>query len=333
MLVSAVLMTMLAAQTPIVGQIEIFGARKIPQERILKALDVKPGDPLPPSKSRLEETLLAVDGVARATVEAFCCEAGKAILYVGIEERGAPAFPLRDWPQGDLQLPPEITEVYHDYTIALAQAMREGDVVEDISRGHSLMTNIACRVLQERFVGLAEVHLEALRAVLRESDDEEQRAVAAYVLGYAPRKADVTADLQLALRDPDADVRANALRALRPIAALAQKDPALGIKVETTWFVEMLNSTVLKDRLEAVRTLLMLTDQGMSASTADHLRERGLRSLEEMAHWRHLEHALPAYLLLGRLAGMDLTELEQAWARGEGPQKLQEIEQKLKSKK
>ena len=36
---------------------------------------------------------------------------------------------------------------------------------------------------------------------------------------------------------------------------------------------------------------------------------------------------------LGRLAGMDLTELEQAWARGEGPQKLQEIEQKLKSKK
>jgi hypothetical protein len=46
MLVSAVLMTMLAAQTPIVGQIEIFGARKIPQERILKAIEVKPDDPL-----------------------------------------------------------------------------------------------------------------------------------------------------------------------------------------------------------------------------------------------------------------------------------------------
>ena len=245
---------------------------------------MKPGDPLPPSKCRLEETLLAVDGVARASVEAFCCEAGKAILYVGIEERGAPAFPLRDWPQGDLQLPPEITEVYHDYTIALAQAMREGDVVEDISRGHSLMTNIACRVLQERFVGLAEVHLEALRGVLRESDDEEQRAVAAYVLGYAPKKSDVTADLQLALRDPDADVRANALRALRPIAALAQKDPALGIKVETTWFVEMLNSTVLKDRLEAVRTLLMLTDQGMSASTASA--SSRARSARHWKKWR-----------------------------------------------
>ena len=333
MVVPAVLAMMLAAQTPMVGHIEIFGLRKIPQEHILKALAVKPGDPLPPSKSRLEETLLSQEGVARASVEAFCCESGKAILYVGIEERGAPAFPLRDWPQGDLQLPPEITEAYHDYAIALAEAMRQGDVVEDISQGHSLVSNIACRVIQERFIGLAEIHLDALRAVVRESDDEEQRAVAAYVLGYAPRKSDVTDDLQLALRDPDPDVRANALRALRPIAVLAQNEPSLGIKVETTWFVEMLNSTVLKDRLEAVRTLLLLTDKGMSASTATHIRERGLRSLDEMTHWRHLEHALPAYLLLGRLAGIDTAELEQAWEHGEGPQKLQEIEQRLKSKK
>ena len=333
MFASAVLSMLLAAQTPIVGHIEIFGLRKISQEHILQALAVKPGDPLPPSKSKLEETLLSQDGVARANVEAFCCESGKAILYVGIEERGAPAFPLRDWPQGDLQLPPEITEVYHDYTLALAEAMRRGDVVEDISQGHSLVSNIACRVLQERFVGLAEIHLDTLRAVVRESDDEEQRAVAAYLLGYAPRKSDVTDDLQLALRDPDPDVRANALRALRPIAVLAQTDPALGIKVETTWFVELLNSTVLKDRLEAVRTLLLLTDKGMPESTAAHIRQRGLRSLDEMAHWRHLEHALPAYLLLGRVAGMETTELEQAWERGEGSQKLHAIEQQLKLKK
>ncbi|MGO9242803.1 MAG: HEAT repeat domain-containing protein [Bryobacteraceae bacterium] len=333
MLVAAAMMAMLASQTPIVGYVEIFGLHKIPPERILKAVAVKPGDPLPPSKSKLEDTLLAVEGVARASVEAFCCEGGQAVLYVGIEERGASAFPLRDWPEGDLELPPEIVEVYHDYTIALANAMRESDMVEDISQGHSLMTNIACRVLQERFLGLAEIHLAALRAVLRESEDEEQRAIAAYVLGYAPRKSEVTDDLQLGLRDPDPDVRANALRALRPIAALAQKDPSLGIKVETTWFVEMLNSTVLKDRLEAVRTLLMLTDQGMSASTAAHIRERGLPALEEMAHWRHLEHALPPYLLLGRLAGMDGQQLEQAWASGEGQKELQEIERKLKSKK
>jgi hypothetical protein len=332
MLATAVLMVM-AAQTPIVGDIEIYGTRKISNEKILHALGVQPGQPLPPSKSKLEEALVALDGVARASVEAVCCDAGKAVLYVGIEERGATAFSLRDQPQGDLQLPEEIVPAYHDFTLALAKAARDGDTHEDIKQGHSMMDNIACNVLQQRFLGFAELHLEVLKAVLRESEDEEQRAVAAYVLGYAPRKADVVNDLQLALRDPDPDVRANALRALKPIALLAQKDPDLGIRVETTWFVEMLNSTALKDRLEGVRTLLMLTEPGIPAPTYKHLWERGLQPLEEMAHWRNLEYVLPAYLLLGRMAGAGDPELEQAWASGDREKKLQEIEQKLKTKK
>ena len=323
----------MAAQTPVVGDVEIFGTHKLSNERIMRALGVKPGEPLPPSKSKLEEALVAVEGVARASVEAVCCDAGKAILYVGIEERGAGGFQLRDQPQGDLQLPEEVVQAYHDFTLALAEAARNGDAHEDSKLGHSLMDNIACNVIQRRFVGFADLHLEALKAVLRESEDEEQRAVAAYVLGYAPRKADVVNDLQQALRDPDPDVRANALRALKPIAILAQKDPDRGIRVETTWFVEMLNSTVLKDRLEGVRTLLTLTESGLSGATYTHLYERGLRPLEEMAHWRHLEYVLPAYLLLGRMAGVGDPELEQAWASGDREKKLHEIEQKLKVKK
>lgn len=332
MLATVALMVM-AAQTPIVGDIEIFGTRKISHEKVLKALGVQPGEPLPPSKSKLEDTLLAIEGVARASVEAVCCDAGRAILYVGIEERGAATFPYRDQPQGDLQLPEEIVQAYNGFTIALAQAARDGDTHEDIKQGHSLMDNIACNVLQKRFIGFADLYQEVLKAVLRESEDEEQRAVAAYVLGYAPKKAQVVNDLQLALRDPDPDVRANALRALKPIALLAQNDPELGIRVETTWFVEMLNSTVLKDRLEGVRTLLTLTEPGIPKATFTHLWERGLTPLEEMAHWRNLEYVLPAYLLLGRMAGEGDSDLEQTWASGDREKKLQEIEQKLKAKK
>lgn len=323
----------MAAQTPLVGDIEVFGTRKISHEKVLKTLGVEKGQPLPPSKSKLEESLMGIEGVARASVEAVCCDAGKAVLYVGIEERGANAFPLRDQPQGDLQLPDEIVKAYHDFTIALAQAAREGDTREDTKQGHSMMDNIACNVLQKRFLGFAELHQEVLKAVLREAEDEEQRAVAAYVLGYAPKKALVVNDLQQALRDPDPDVRANALRALSPIALMAQKDPELGIRVETTWFVEMLNSTVLKDRLEGVRILLTLTELGMPAPTFKHLVERGVQPLEEMAHWRNLEYVLPAYLLLGRMAGVGDPELEQTWAGGDREKKLREIEQALKSKK
>ena len=95
----------------------------------------------------------------------------------------------------------------------------------------------------------------------------------------------------------------------------------------------MLNSTVLADKLSGARTLLEMSLGGMNAAMADHIRERGLVSLEEMAHWHRLENALPAYLLLGRLAGIGDAELETAWAGPDRDAKLQEIDKKLKSKK
>jgi hypothetical protein len=52
-----------------------------------------------------------------------------------------------------------------------------------------------------------------------------------------------------------------------------------------------------------------------------------------MARWRNLEYVLPAYMLLGRMAGIGEPELEQAWASGDREKKLQEIELKLKAKK
>jgi hypothetical protein len=321
------------AHVPAVGDVEIFGARKVTRERILKALGTKPGEAMPPSKTQLEEALLALDGVARATVEAVCCEGGGAILYVGIEEKGQPGFALRDWPRNDIHLPDEMIDAYHDFTVALGEAVRHGDTHEDVSAGHSMMDNIACHMYQSRFLGFAEAYSEVLHAVVREADDEEERAVAAYVMGYAPRKQDVTDDLQLALRDPDPGVRANALRALRPIVELSLKDPARGIRVEPTWFVEMLNSTVLADKINGAKMLLTMSEGGVPETMAAHIRERGMASLEEMAHWHRLENALPAYLLLGRLAGIGDAELEAAWAGPDREAKLQEIDKKLKSKK
>ena len=38
------------------------------------------------------------------------------------------------------------------------------------------------------FLKMADEHLTQIRKVLRESADEEQRAIAAYLLGYAPDK-------------------------------------------------------------------------------------------------------------------------------------------------
>src|SRR5260370_19063264 len=45
------------------------------------------GDPLPPSKGDVEDRLEKIPNVVRAQLEAVCCEEGKAILFVGVEEK------------------------------------------------------------------------------------------------------------------------------------------------------------------------------------------------------------------------------------------------------
>lgn len=85
-----------SAAQPKIGLIDFYGERKTSTERILKAAGVKPGDPLPPSKLDVEEKIETLPNVVRAHVEAACCTAdGGAVLYLGVEERGAPHFPFR----------------------------------------------------------------------------------------------------------------------------------------------------------------------------------------------------------------------------------------------
>jgi len=320
------------AAMPKAGMVEIFGVRKVPVEKIRKALGVAAGDPLPKSKGDVEERLEAIDGVVRARLEAYCCELGNAVLYVGIEERGSLGLKLLPYPQDEtLTLPAEITSAYADFSSALGRASAESDLKDDLSQGHSLLQNLPARIAQERFVGLAELYIDTLRKVLREAADPELRAVAAYVIGYAPQKAEVIADLQTGLQDPDGSVRLNAARALKAIAYAGMRQPELGFKVQATWFVEMLNSVELSDRLEAVRTLMLFVEKGDEGAIAS-IRERGLPSLYEMARWQHLPHALPAYLLLGRIHGWKDAALEAAWSAGEREKTLKEIEKTQRRK-
>jgi hypothetical protein len=159
---------------------------------------------------------------------------------------------------------------------------------------------------------------EVLREVLRNAAEPGQRAIAAALIGYASNKAEVIDDLQYALQDPDEAVRANALRSLTAIAVLASKQPAPGLRIPPTWFVQMLNSIVLSDRVESVKALLALTDGAGTAAYAalDLVRERALPAVIEMARWKTPGDALPPFLLAGRIAGLDYVDTLQQWATG-----------------
>jgi len=252
----------------------------------------------------------------RAQLTATCCATGKAILYVGIEEKGAPHFDFREAPQGPEVLPEKVVRTYADFINAVSHSSEKADLAEDLTKGHSMMGDPGIRSIQEMFLPLAAEYTSDLRSVLRDGANDEQRAIAAYVIGYAPNKPKIVDDLLYALHDPDDTVRGNAMRSLGALAVLARVNPDSGVKLPPTWIVEMLNSLVWNDRHNAAVTLVTLTE-GRDPELLAQLRERGSESLVEMAGWKHLAHALPGYLLIGRILGISEPALQKTWAAGQ----------------
>ncbi len=304
------------AQAPRIGIIDFYGLRKTSEVKVRQALGVKEGDPLPSSKGDAEDRLAELQGVVESHLEAICCDGGNTILYVGIEEKGSTHFEPRDPPDVDIKLPGEITAAYLDFLQASSTAARLGEDRDDLTHGHRLSANLQTRAVQEQFIPMAKDHLKNLREVLRNAADEEQRATAAYIIGYAPRKSDIVNDLEYALKDADAGVRETATRSLVALAVLARLDPSSAVKVSPTWFIEMLNSLSWNDRKQALMALQILTD-GRDQQVLDQLRDRALAALVEMARWKTLEHALPAYVLLGRIARIPEKEIQDQWSRGD----------------
>lgn len=302
------------AQAPTIGVIDVYGNRKVSEIRIRKALGFTEGSPLPSSKGDVETQLEQIPGITGARLQAACCdEDGKAILYVGVAEAGSPELKFHDAPEGDAVLPAEVIPLYSSFLQAVAKAGREGNTAEDLTKGHSLMADPEVRAIQERFATVAAEHLDEIRAVLRNSISEEQRAIAAYVIGYAPDKTKVVDDLKYALDDADGTVRNNAMRSLGAFAVLSRVNPQSGINVPPDWFVSLLHSVEWGDRHNAAVNLVTLTDS-RDPKTLRELRRRALPSLIEMARWKHLEHALPPYILLGRVLGMPEDQLQTAWS-------------------
>jgi hypothetical protein len=308
------------AQLPRVGEINFYGLRKLSPEKVLEAVKLHTGDRLPASKGDLEERLEQIPGVVAARVEAVCCEGPQATLFIGIEERGSPRLDTRDAPAGAAVLPDDVLAQYREYLSVTGRAAR------------AAAADPAARRIEAAFRAFDETHLGLVRDVLRTSVDAEHRAGAALIIGFAPKKADPIGDLQYALQDPDESVRANAARSLKAIAVEARKELLPPPRIAPVWLVQMLESVVLSDRLQAVQALLVLTDQ-VNEPVLSLLRERGLPALTEMARWKTLEYALPAYMLLGRTGGITEKELMDTWQKGDREAAIQKAEAAAGEKK
>ena len=310
-----------ADQIPPIGIIDFYGIRSLPEAQVRKALDLHEGDQLSSDQfgkrvQAAERKLEALPGIKKARLNFICCaEGNKVILFVGIEETGAPCQDFAAAPQGTVRLPVDAAQASKDIDAAFENMQADG-LEEDDSQGYALFHDPGMRAVQLRFPALAEKHLTILRDVLRNSSDAADRAFAAEVLGYAKDKQAVVSDLLDAMRDASDSVRNNAMRALMVFARYSLKEPGGTIRIPGQPFVEMLNSCIWTDRNKSAAALAELT-KGRDPAIMSELRRHALPSLVEMARWRSLGHATYSLWILGRLGGLSDEAVQMKLDRGD----------------
>jgi hypothetical protein len=313
----------LAGQTLEIGIVDFYGVNRVPVPQLRRALTMAVGDTFsivgdqrPAFLAESEQRVLKVRGVSRARANLVCCNEGRAILFIGILEDGAPALQFRAAPEGAERLAADVVDAERQYSEALTAAVQRGDAGEDDSQGHALAHDSATRAAQQRFIRYAARDLPQLRLVLRHSSDAEHRALAAQVLGYVADKQSVVDDLVDAMSDPAEGVRNNAMRTLLVFAAATPSSTRPAPSVPFTPFVALLNSLVWSDRNKASGALSQLSAK-RDPALLKALRTQATAPLVEMARWKSASHAIAAYFILGRIAGLSDAETQEHWARGE----------------
>jgi hypothetical protein len=307
--------------------VDFYGLRRVTPADAKAAMALKEGDTIslagdarPPAIDASERRLKQLPGVANAHLSLVCCEAGGGIVYVSVEEQGAPAFHFRSEPKGAERLAAEVVKAGEEFIQALTAAVQRGDSAEELWNGQSVMRDPAARSVQMRFISWAR-EPETFRNVLRNSSDASHRALAAHILGHAADPGAVIPDLVDAIADSSEEVRNNAMRALAVIAR-AQSGSPRPVRVPPEPFVAMLDSPVWSDRNKASLALVELTaslDRGLLL----YLRREALVPLTEMARWKSEGHALPAFMILGRIAGRKEDEIQAAWSQGQREQLIE----------
>lgn len=299
------------------SSVDLYGLRTVPEAAVRAAIGLRPGDPVPRSADSIRARVAALPGVAEVEVARICCaDDGGTMLYVGIRETGTQAAAYRAAPTGAARLPDEIVAAGAAFERALMDAVRGGNAQEDDSLGYSLARDSAMRAVQEQFIAFAARDADVLRNVLLTSADAGHRALATQIIAYHADRGAVARDLLHAVGDPDDGVRNNAVRALAILAGWANEHPDAGIRIPAEPFIGFLNSVLWTDRNKGVFALMALTDARDPALLAQ-LRARALPSLVEMARWSNPGHAMAAYVVLARIAGLDDAAAFQAWQAGD----------------
>jgi hypothetical protein len=305
------------SEFPPIGLIEIYGVHTVPNAEIRNRLPIRTWNSLPADidamMNEIRTSISQLPNVKMTEVNLTCCEDGKTILYIGVADEIPKSMRYRPAPQGAIKLPPEIIDVVEARQRLSTEAILKG-ATEDFSEGHARLNDPSAREIEDSLIRYASRNLKTLRAALQNSADSRHRAMAAVILGYTSAKQAIVPDLIDAIKDPDSNVRNNAMRALW-VMATAEQLKKVKIKVPWAPFVGMLNSIVWTDRNKSSDALDALT-HGRNPILLAELGKNALGPLIEIATWRS-GHARAGFFILGRIGGLPETEIQAAWDRGD----------------
>jgi hypothetical protein len=296
-----------------IGEIDFFGTDGVNVQKLQSALPVKKGEEVTEQQTselrkRISRAVETVLGHKPTDVAMFCCDArGDLMVYIGLGGDNTAVTPFAPAPKGSRCLQQYAKHLYEAEEEATAEAVRKGDTAEDDSAGYALSHDPVARAPELAAHEYAMTHEQSIERTLQLCGKPKDRQAAAWVLGYASRSRRQIASLVRASRDVDEDVRNNAVRALFTLAR-SSSEAASSIPSDT--FIEMLNSGVWTDRNKA-GFLLQALSSNRNPELLEQLRSRAIRSLVEMAKWQDPGHAYPYRVLLGRIAGLEETRIQQ----------------------
>jgi hypothetical protein len=298
-----------------VGEIEFFGGKGIDLDAVRTALPLREGGPppKPAAKQKVRDEVRRAAGSDPTDVAFVCCDrSGDWMIYIGLPGASSRRFAYNPEPKGAARLPSRLLKLYEEMDSLLFKAVQTGDTGEDDSQGYALSKNPRLRGRELEMRKYALDHEPLVRTVLETSSDPLHRRVAAQVLGYGRQWPGQINDLVRASRDPDDEVRNNAIRAL---GVLARSSPRLSAQIPVEPFIDMLSSGTWTDRNKGAALMEILTT-GRDPKLLANVRAHAMDALIEMAEWRAPGHAFFARMILGRIAGIEEDRLHALVDRG-----------------
>ena len=306
------------SETYRVGGIYFFGCDGAHVDEIKQAIPIHTGEKFP--LSGMKNVKRQISQAVWKTIRCFPTDTAIITnnnnvwtIYIGLPGRNFVKREIPPPPTGNVKLPPKAVSLYDSMMDTQSKLLSKGEaLVEDDSKGYSLSRNDELRAKEVQFRDFAIQHSDSAFDVLKNSSNDQERGVAAMLIGYLdPSKVQIDA-LQTAALDASSLVRNSAIRSL---GCIASADPEYSRLLDPGVFARMLNSGTWTDKNKSEFVLSRLLENA-PADVIAQIKDNSLHALCDMACWDK-PHAMGAQYMLVNATHLPSESISEPATKGD----------------